>query len=134
MILWDDHSLNMIASGRGIWCLRLVCWRENNNIWCLVCSWASIWFVESFWGCKQKSQLHLQRKIKDVNKKLIDIVMKVGSLYHVTCTKSKDTVYSVTWKTDCLFKEDLPYTSKHSRGKTFVVGQQNGHSRENIRG
>ena len=27
-----------------------------------------------------------------------------------------------------LFK--IPYTSKHLRGKTFVVGQQNGHSWE----
>ena len=45
--------------------------------------------------------------IRDVNQKLIAVAMKVGSLYHVTCTKPKDHVYSVTKKTDCLSKEDL---------------------------
>ena len=45
--------------------------------------------------------------IRDVNQKLIAVAMKVGSLYHVTCTKPKDHVYSVTKKADCLSKEDL---------------------------
>ena len=45
--------------------------------------------------------------IRDVNQKLIAVAMKVGSLYHVTCTKPKDHVYSVTKKTDYLSKEDL---------------------------
>ena len=47
--------------------------------------------------------------IKDANQKLIAIAMKVGSLYHMTCTKPKDHMYSVTTKSDCLYKEDLWY-------------------------
>ena len=45
--------------------------------------------------------------IRDVNQNLIAVAMKVGSLYHVKCTKPKDHVYSVTKKTDNLSKEDL---------------------------
>ena len=45
--------------------------------------------------------------IRDVNQKLIAVTMKVGSLYHVICTKPIDCVYSVTKKTDYLSKEDL---------------------------
>jgi len=45
--------------------------------------------------------------IKDVNQKLITIATKVGSLYHVACTKPKDHVYSVTKEKDCSSKEDL---------------------------
>ena len=45
--------------------------------------------------------------IKDVNQNLITIATKVGSLYHVACTKPKDHVYSVTKKKDSSSKEDL---------------------------
>ena len=53
--------------------------------------------------------INSERIIKDANQKLIAIAMKVGSLYHMTCTKPKDHMYSVTTKSDCLYKEDLWY-------------------------
>ena len=48
--------------------------------------------------------------IKDANQKLITVARKVGSLYHVLCTKLKSHVYSVTEKQpnkDHSSKEDL---------------------------
>ena len=45
--------------------------------------------------------------IKDINQKLITIATKVGSLYHVACTKPKNHVYSITKEKDRSSKEDI---------------------------
>ena len=58
-----------------------------------------------------------------------------------TYTRMHTPTHAYTYVRTCIYTHthmcmhtcaDIPYMSKHLRGKTFMVGQQNGHSRENI--